>query len=765
MLPAPVPGEIKFDRDVRPILEKNCLRCHGPEKRKSHFRLDNRDRALNGGDDNPDDIVPGHSERSKLIRYVAGLDKDMPMPPSDSGEPLTPQQVGVLRSWIDQGAIWGTNSEPELTLEITPQLRWIGVQGNNKKFRELEGVPGGFGGGVENFSLTEQINPDEKLSVEGRARLPENDFKWSLAFEKNDIGFVRGGFEEWRKYYDDTGGFYPQFSPSSFSAGRDLHEDIGRVWIDFGLTLPDRPQLIFGYEYQFREGAESTLIYGTAIQNGVSKNIFPDTENINEHTHIFKLDVSQDWNGWNIRDQARFEIYRLSESRNDVASYSAGPLPDVIQNVNQRVHYTLGANTFRVEKQITDWWLASFGSLLSRYNGTSAMNQNASDGDGAPAFGNYWSGQGITLERDSRIVSLASLFLPAKGLSISTAAQGEWTTENGFGSVDLDFGNPAVPGLYFPFPGTVNANQDITEYSEDIDIRFTQLPRTILYANARLQQEDVGQFDRANNTLEPFAQRTDAQNEFYDAKAGFTVSPWMWTESGAFFRRRESITDYNHSVDQSILGGEGYPAFVRHRDIAMDEVEAFFVLRPVYWFNARLTYDWTRTDFSTVTDPVNDSFFGLLSPGGRIYDGRTDSHDAGLSVTFTPISQLYFSGSFTYGYSSTRTTAAASPEVAPYFGNTYTAGASIGYALNEKTDLTVSYAFSRAKYAQNNSAGIPLGLDFTRHELFATLSRQLTKNLSATLHYQFSGYDEPGTGNAHNFTAHGIFATFIYRWP
>jgi Planctomycete cytochrome C len=765
-LPAAAPEQIIFDRDVRPILESSCFRCHGPEKPRSHFRLDLRSEALKGGDNDTNDVVPGRSDGSKLISYVSGADKDRQMPPPDRGQPLTATQIGVLRAWIDQGAGWGTNSAPALAFSFEPELRWIDVQGDNKKFRELEGVPEGSGGGAKNFSMTEQIDPDEKFSVAGHALLPENDFKLVLALDKNDVGFVHGGFEQWRKYSDDTGGYYPGFTPSSFSLNRDLHEDIGRAWIDFGLTLPDSPQLIFGYEYQFRQGSESTLAWGTVNQGIIPKNIFPDVENVSEHTHIFKVDLTDEWKGWDIQDHVRVEIYHLGESRDDVIAYTTGPVPDLVERVNQSVHYTQGANTFRVERQITDWWLASVGSLLSRYDGTSSFNQNAVDSSGAPAFGNYWNTAGITLARDSRVVSLASMFLPFKGLSFSTAAQGEWTHEDGFGKANLDSGDPAIPGLFFPFPGTVNASQNRTEYSENFDARFTRLPRTVLFAEARLRQESVGQFDEADNTLEPFQQRTDAHNHLYDARAGFTTSPWSGAEWGAHFRRRDSVTRYDQLVDESFAGGDGYPAFIRSRDIAMNEIEARLVLRPVFWLNARLTYDWNASDYSSVTDSAIDpNLGGIVSPGGGVFAGRTTSDNFGLNLTFTPGRQFYFSGSFTYGYSRTSTTPNASPEVVPYVGNTYTIGANAGYALNAKTDFNVTYTFSRATYGQNNTAGIPLGLDFTRHELLAGLTRQLTKRLSGALHYRFSQYSEPGSGNVNNFTAHGIFATLTYRWP
>ena len=258
-LPPPAQTKIEFDRDIKPIFETTCFRCHGPERPKSRFRLDNRDSALKGGD-NGIDIIPGEGGKSPLVHYVARLVEDMEMPPPGKGDPLTLEQVSLLRAWIDQGASWGATNPPvQLAFSAEPTLRWIAVQGDKSKFREIEGVKEGFAGGLQHFSFEEQIGADKKVSVEGRALFPDNDFQIKLSLEKNDLGFVRAGFEEWRRYYDDTGGFYRPFSIPSFNLNRDLYLDNGRAWVDFGLTLPHLPRIVLGYEYQFKEGAESTL--------------------------------------------------------------------------------------------------------------------------------------------------------------------------------------------------------------------------------------------------------------------------------------------------------------------------------------------------------------------------------------------------------------------------------------------------------------------------------------------------------------------------
>ena len=80
-LPAPADIQINFDRDIRPILEASCLQCHGPQKPKAGFRLDYRQGALAGGENNTNDIVSGDSRNSLLIAYVARQVPDMEMPP------------------------------------------------------------------------------------------------------------------------------------------------------------------------------------------------------------------------------------------------------------------------------------------------------------------------------------------------------------------------------------------------------------------------------------------------------------------------------------------------------------------------------------------------------------------------------------------------------------------------------------------------------------------------------------------------------------
>src|SRR5262249_11910895 len=98
-----------FAQQVKPLLERSCVACHGGEKPCGRFRVEGRDALLQGGESGAAAIVPGHSEKSRLIDYVSGKVPDSEMPPVAVRERfpgLKADEIALLRAWIDQGAEW-----------------------------------------------------------------------------------------------------------------------------------------------------------------------------------------------------------------------------------------------------------------------------------------------------------------------------------------------------------------------------------------------------------------------------------------------------------------------------------------------------------------------------------------------------------------------------------------------------------------------------------------------------------------------------------
>jgi hypothetical protein len=147
--PAASAQGLTYEKDVRPIFEASCFRCHGAQKPKANLRLDSLESLLKGGEDGKV-IVPGESKKSLLVAAVARVNDDVAMPPKfrprpggqggpggpgggpggpgnpppggggpppggpggpggprgfgPPPKPLTPEQVALIRAWVDQGA-------------------------------------------------------------------------------------------------------------------------------------------------------------------------------------------------------------------------------------------------------------------------------------------------------------------------------------------------------------------------------------------------------------------------------------------------------------------------------------------------------------------------------------------------------------------------------------------------------------------------------------------------------------------------------------
>ncbi len=93
---------VDYLRDVKPLLLKNCVGCHGPDLRRGSLRLDTAASALKGGDRGPA-VIPGKSADSLLVQAVSGTEGVKEMPPKGKTK-LTAEQIALVRAWIDAGA-------------------------------------------------------------------------------------------------------------------------------------------------------------------------------------------------------------------------------------------------------------------------------------------------------------------------------------------------------------------------------------------------------------------------------------------------------------------------------------------------------------------------------------------------------------------------------------------------------------------------------------------------------------------------------------
>src|SRR5262245_31073688 len=121
-LPPAAARKVDYIKDIEPIFSARCYDCHGPKKQESSLHLDTRTGAMKGGESYGEKaIIPGDSAQSVLVQAVAHAHSELKMP--KKGERLTPEEVGLIRAWIDQGAEWG-ESAAAAAAKKDPKQHW-----------------------------------------------------------------------------------------------------------------------------------------------------------------------------------------------------------------------------------------------------------------------------------------------------------------------------------------------------------------------------------------------------------------------------------------------------------------------------------------------------------------------------------------------------------------------------------------------------------------------------------------------------------------
>ncbi len=195
---------VDFQRDIQPILARNCLACHNATEAESDLVLEKAASIHRGGDSGPA-VVPGKPEES-LLWLVAARQEEPIMPPEDNGvgaEPLSPAELDILARWIQEGA----REETEETNDI-PTIAWQSLPPAIQAIHSVAVSPTGrwaacgranriilydLAAGEQVSELTDPHWPTEEGVGPPAAH---RDFVQSLTFHPHEPRLVSGSYRE-----------------------------------------------------------------------------------------------------------------------------------------------------------------------------------------------------------------------------------------------------------------------------------------------------------------------------------------------------------------------------------------------------------------------------------------------------------------------------------------------------------------------------------------------------------------------------------------
>jgi WD40 repeat protein len=109
---------VSFKRDIAPILQNHCFACHGPKKAEGGYRVDHFEKVISAGDSGSNGFVAKDVDGSESLRRILSTDSDERMP--KDGDPLTPDQIALLKRWIEEGAVYDGGDPKAALSSIMP---------------------------------------------------------------------------------------------------------------------------------------------------------------------------------------------------------------------------------------------------------------------------------------------------------------------------------------------------------------------------------------------------------------------------------------------------------------------------------------------------------------------------------------------------------------------------------------------------------------------------------------------------------------------
>ena len=678
-----------------------------------------------------------------------------------------------------------STSSPELTNSIGLAIGGTAAYGDQAAFQRRTAQSGDFYGGISNLSWSDNIADGLTLDVEGHALFGMEDYGFLGTLTKDGTGYVQVGYKQFRTWYDGSGGFVPGAVNNWIELYDDeLSVDRGEVWLETGLRLENMPEVTFRYTHAWRDGSKDATTWGgvATAAPAAGYKLVPALNRIDETTDTFRLDVTHTLGNTDFGGGLAFQRIQNDDTR-------------VMRNGISKANSTLGtrvldqavydsdifsANLFS-ETRLNEQVMFSLGYNFYNYdNDIGGGRPSRSAATGLQLTGSdhaLWGIDGGT-QGTSNALAANLWWSPTKDISIIPSFRAELWNSDGWanhvagvrgsnvaaaGGLTVDqIVDNAVNGIY-PGPGVnygrledfqSGGGNDIQEFTETLEVRYTGIENVVLYARAEVTQaeSDMSRYeiDDFHNGVAPgYGNRTtesDTDRQKYSVGANWYPVRGIGLSAQAYYK--DSETDYTHTGSES--------AFLDQYNYDTSDINFRLTWRAMPNLTLVSRYDYQQTTMES------QGIRGGL-PLRLMESADITSHIFSQSVTWMPMERAYLQGTVSYVDSTTDTpsTTAISYVNSDSDNDYITAMLTAGYAIDDKTDITASYCYYYAdNYAlPRNAAGVPAmgyGTSIEEHVFSVSLNRVLTPAMLWSLGYGYYTGNDSTSGGYNDYSAHMV---------
>jgi hypothetical protein len=681
-------------------------------------------------------------------------------------------------------ALYGADAEAESTdAESDAEYRsWIElgvggtfIDGDKAQFKQRTQLPQDAFGGIQSFHYEQDVGKDGIFKVDGRAMLDNSDFELRFELANPKKGFFKGGFREYRTWYDGSGGYYPGTGDWFSLYDEELHVDRGEFWFEAGLTLPKWPSLTVRYTQQYREGTKDSTIWGDAALPGITtgspvRGIVPSFYDLDERRHILEADASHTFGKTGVGLGLRYDVGDNDNGRvilrrpGETSSRSVRQQEEVsfdLFNVhaftetrfNDEVRLTTGYSYTTMDTDLSGSRVYGSG-FEPVYDPAFARRQFTDAGFLSLAGGSRW---------DQYLMNVNLMFTPIDHLSIVPSLKVEYQDQESSSQFVDTFvdGPPTLSTI--ETPTMAQSDRGLLDVSGGLEARWTGLTNWVFYARGLWVngQGDLSEKETLLPTgVDNLVRDTDFDRLTQKYTLGVNWYPRRRLNVAAQYYHKTRDNDYDHLTDSTTgVGGDAYPAFIRNQDFTTDDVNFRVTWRPLNNLTAVTRYDLQWSTIDTTGE-------GL----GAQESSEMVSHILSESLTWSPLARWYLQGSISYVIDTTETPASELGGVTTgLFGDArngyWNASLATGYALDEKTDLQAQYFYYRAdNYEGTGVVGVPYGAGAQEQGISAAVIRRLTQRMQLTLRYGFFTNRDQTSGHYNDYDAHLVYSSLLFRF-
>lgn len=682
----------------------------------------------------------------------------------------------TLSLFLFSTPLFAKESAHQISGSITPApVQYAFVDGDKHKFRELHWMEEGYDGGFENFELEETYVPaDIKAVVDGHAMVRNNDYEVNALVEKKDLGYLNLEYQEFSKYYDDSGGVYypfPVLSPHSLN--HDLELQIGHLRFETGLRVEEMPQLSFAYERSFKDGDKSRLTWTPVVVNGVTRGIGPSFQNVKEVVNVIELRQGHTLKGFELNGSQTWEWSSAKLSRQEQSlSSNTTASEHKLRVQDQRPEYHLFTTTETVER----WYREESVFTGAAYNFLRLRNseiENIFEMNESGAIVNFSNPKQVRNARadneyDSHTWTGNVMVQPISWLNVTTKMRTELADRSGNSSYPQDT-TPASAGGSVP-DGIINNTElsrtedKVARIGEGLSIRVTSIPKTALYNEFEFEQlrnwlsedRDSQRGQSAPNANEIFGRETIALMSRGIWTLGAQVVPVRWLNWTSHFRLNRSNTDYDDKRETQPGATAAKSAFMDAMNISTQELATRFTFRPKRWLKPSFRYQFQRTHYDTrAEDLASVSTF-------------MQSHSLTFDLSVQPRHNLLVIVGVSPQYAWIVTPARndiSGSNVPRYQANVLTWLLNLSYSFNEHVSLIGGLDYSHANnFVDFTANGLPLGAAFHQVNLSTGLNWKLSELITLMTEYAFLHYNPYGVVDNSDYSGHVVSLRTKFNW-